>query len=40
METFSFRIRLRDPVDDTDADRLYEAFDEEISVEDGPKGVR
>jgi predicted DNA-binding transcriptional regulator AlpA len=38
METFTFRIRLRDPVSDSDADRLYEAFDEEVAVEGGPRG--
>jgi hypothetical protein len=38
MTNFTFRIQLRDPVSDEDADRLYEAFDDEIAIEDGPKG--
>jgi predicted DNA-binding transcriptional regulator AlpA len=38
MTSFAFRIQLRDAVSDEDADRLYEAFDEEIAVEEGPKG--
>jgi len=38
METYSFRIRLHDVLDDEAADRLYDAFDEEIAVEDGLKG--
>jgi hypothetical protein len=38
MSSFAFRIQLRDALDDEDADRLYEAFDEEIAIEDGPKG--
>ncbi len=38
MENFAFRIRLRDAVEDADADRLYEALDDEVAVEDGPKG--
>jgi len=38
MENYVFRIRLHDPLDDDDAGRLYDAFDEEISCESGPKG--
>ena len=38
MERFTFRVRLHDPIDDEAADRLYEGVDDEISVEDGPKG--
>src|SRR5271157_2964403 len=38
MSSFAFRIQLRDALDDESADRLYEAFDEEIAIEDGPKG--
>jgi predicted DNA-binding transcriptional regulator AlpA len=38
MTNFVFRIQLRDAVSDEDADRLYDAFDEEIAVEDGPSG--
>ncbi|MDA8264777.1 MAG: hypothetical protein M0T79_05415 [Actinomycetota bacterium] len=38
MTSFAFRIRLHDPLTDEDADRLYEAFDEEVTVEEGPKG--
>lgn len=38
MEVYSFRVRLHDPLDEADADRLYDAFDEEIGVETGPKG--
>lgn len=38
MTSFAFRIRLHDPLTDEDADRLYEAFDEEVAVEEGPKG--
>lgn len=38
MKNYVFRIRLHDPLDDDDAGRLYDAFDEEISCENGPKG--
>ena len=38
MKSFAFRIRLRDRLSDSDADRLYEGFDEEVAVEEGPKG--
>ena len=37
METFTFRVRVRDALDDDDANRLYEAVDEEISVETGAR---
>ena len=38
MTSFAFRIRLRDPLTDEDADRLFEAFDEEVAVEEGARG--
>lgn len=38
METYAFRIRVRDAIDDEAADKLFESFDEEIGVEDGPRG--
>jgi len=38
MDTYAFNFRLHDPLSDTDADRLYDAFDEEVAVESGPKG--
>lgn len=38
MNTYSFRIRLRDRVSDSDADRIYEGFDDEVAVEEGPRG--
>jgi len=38
METFAFRVRLRDAVTASDADRLHEALDDEIGIEDGPRG--
>lgn len=38
MDTYAFRIRMRDALEDADEDRLYDAFDEEHSVETGPKG--
>lgn len=38
MTSFAFRIRLHDPLSDEDADRLYEAFEEEVAIEEGPKG--
>jgi predicted DNA-binding transcriptional regulator AlpA len=38
MDSFAFRIQLRDAVADADADRLHEAFDDEVSVEGGPRG--
>ncbi len=38
MTSFAFRIRLHDPLSDEDADRLFEAFDEEVAVEEGPRG--
>jgi len=37
MDTFAFRIRMRDALEDSDANRLYDAF-EEVLVETGPKG--
>jgi hypothetical protein len=39
MPKFTFRIQLRDALDDEAADRLYEGFDEEIGIEAGPKGT-
>jgi len=38
MTSFAFRIRLHDPLSDDDADRLFEAFDEEVAVEEVPRG--
>jgi len=38
METFAFRVRLRDALTDSDADRLHDALDDEIGIEDGPRG--
>lgn len=38
MDAYVFRIRVGDALDDQVADRLYEAFDEEIGLEDGPRG--
>lgn len=38
MKSFAFRIRLRDRLTDSDADRLYAGIDEEVAVEEGPKG--
>src|SRR5271156_1510479 len=38
MQTYPFRIRLYDALSGSDADRLYDGFDREISVETGPKG--
>jgi predicted DNA-binding transcriptional regulator AlpA len=38
MPTYAFRVRLRDAVTDSDADRLHEALDDEVGVEDGPRG--
>ena len=38
MTNFAFRIRLHDPLSDEDADRLFDAFDEEVAVEEGPRG--
>lgn len=35
---FAFRLRLRDRISDSDADRLYEGLDGEVAVEEGPKG--
>lgn len=37
MKTYAFRIRLRDRLSDADTDRLYEGFDDEVSVEEGPR---
>ena len=39
METYVFRIRLHDTLDDDAADRLYEGFDEETALEEGPRGT-
>lgn len=38
MQTYAFRVRLRDAVTDSDADRLHEALDDEVGLEDGPRG--
>jgi predicted DNA-binding transcriptional regulator AlpA len=38
IETFVFRIRLHDPIDDDAAERVYEGFEDEVAVESGPKG--
>lgn len=38
MNSYAFRIRLRDRLSDSDADRLYDGLDEEVAVEEGPKG--
>ena len=38
METYVFRIRIADTLDDEAADRLYEGFDEEIAIEEGSRG--
>ena len=38
MQTYVFRIRLHEALDDEAADRLYESFEEEIALEEGPKG--
>ena len=38
MDTYVFRIRVGDALDDGVADRLYEGFAEEIGLEDGPRG--
>lgn len=38
MSTFAFRVRVRDAFDDEDEQRVYEAFDEEVSLESGPRG--
>ncbi|MDA8186219.1 MAG: helix-turn-helix transcriptional regulator [Acidimicrobiales bacterium] len=38
ITSYTFRVRVRDPVDDEHAERLYEAFDEEIAIESGPRG--
>jgi hypothetical protein len=36
--SYAFRVRVQDHVDDDGAGHLYEAFDEEIGIEDGPRG--
>lgn len=36
--SYAFRVRVRDPVDDEGAERLYKAFDEEIGIESRPRG--
>ena len=38
MDTYVFRIRLHDQLNDADADRLYDGMDDEIAVESGPRG--
>ena len=38
MTSFAFRVHLRDPLSDDDADRLFEALDEEVGIEEGPRG--
>ncbi|MCL4413566.1 MAG: hypothetical protein M1522_02265 [Actinobacteria bacterium] len=36
--SYTFRVRVRYPIDDERAERLYDAFDEEIGIESGPRG--
>ena len=38
MTSFVFRIRLRDPLSNEDADRVFESIKEEVAVEEGPRG--
>jgi len=38
MTSFAFRIRLRDPLSNEDADRVFESVKEEAAVEEGPRG--
>lgn len=38
METYTFRVRVHNALDDEAADKLYEAFDQEIGIEEGPLG--
>ena len=38
MTSFVFRIRLRDPLSNEDADRVFESVKEEVAVEEGPRG--
>lgn len=36
--SYAFRVRVRYPIDDERAERIYDAFDEEIGIEGGPRG--
>ena len=38
MTSFVFRVRLRDPLSNEDADRVFESVKEEVDVEEGPRG--
>ena len=38
MTSFVFRIRLRDPLSNENADRVFESVKEEVAVEEGPRG--
>lgn len=38
MTSYAFRARVSDAISDEQADRLYDAFNEELAVEDGPRG--
>jgi hypothetical protein len=38
MTSYAFRARVGDAISDEQADRLYDAFNEELAVEDGPRG--
>ena len=38
MMSYPFRVRVRDALGDEQGDRLYDAFDEEVAVEEGPRG--
>jgi len=38
MTSFVFRIRVRDPLSNEDADRVFESVKEEVAVEEGPRG--
>lgn len=36
--SYEFRVRVLGPLGEDGAERVYEGFDEEVGVEDGPRG--
>ncbi len=38
MTSYAFRVRVRDELSDERADRVYDTFNEELAIEEGPRG--
>ena len=39
MTSYAFRVRVRDELSDERADRVYDTFNEELAIEEGPRGT-